>query len=132
MNPLADANANAENLVRKLMIAGLVGGAIVAGGHYYLTREPSSAELFEQANPGWTAVEADGRPVRVDDASGRGDVMLRGDDLGPYRIRRVDCDEVRKVFPTGSRCPTCCSATAPVSTTPSARAGSSTCRRRCR
>ena len=50
MNPLADANAFAENLVRKLVIAGLVGGAIVAGGHCYLTLEPSSAELFEQAN----------------------------------------------------------------------------------
>ena len=31
---------------------------------------------------------ADGRPVRVDDASGRGDLMLRSDDLGPYRIQR--------------------------------------------
>ena len=37
--------------MRKLVIAGLVGGAIVAGGRYHLTREPSSAELFEQANP---------------------------------------------------------------------------------
>ena len=100
MNPLADAPAFAENLVRKLVIAGLVGGGVVAGGHHYLTREPSSAELFAQANPEWTVSAADGRPVHVDDASGRGDVMLRADDLGPYRIRRVDCDEVRQVYPT--------------------------------
>ena len=56
--------------MRKLVIAGLVIGAIVAGG-LHLTREPSSVELLEQANPGWTVAAASGKPVRVDDASGR-------------------------------------------------------------
>ena len=70
MKPLDAATAFAERLVRKLVIAGLVIGAIVAGG-FYLTREPSSVELLEQANPGWTVAAASGKPVRVDDASSR-------------------------------------------------------------
>ena len=41
----------AENGVRKLVIAGLVVGAIVAGG-LWLTREPSAVDLLAQANPG--------------------------------------------------------------------------------
>jgi hypothetical protein len=87
-----------ESLVRKLPIVALVAGAIVAGW-LYVDREPSAVELLQQVNPGWTVVAADGRPVRVDDASGRGDVMISGDDLGPSRIRRVDCDEVKKLYP---------------------------------
>ena len=98
MNPLAAAHAFAETLVRKLVIAGLVVGAIVAG-ELWLTREPSAVELLLQANPGWTVVAASGMPVRVDDGSGRGEVMLNADDLGPALIRRVDCEEVRKVYP---------------------------------
>jgi len=98
MNPLDAASAFAERLVRRLVIAGLAVGAVVAG-YLYLTREPSGAQLLERANPGWTVAAADGLPVRADDASGRGDVMLNADDIGPYRLGRVDCDEVRKVFP---------------------------------
>jgi hypothetical protein len=85
-------------MVRKLVIAGLVVGAAVAGW-LWLEREPEPAELFQRANPGWTIATADGRPARVDDASGKGALMLSHDDLGPARIRRVDCEEVRKVWP---------------------------------
>lgn len=99
MNPFDTASHLIDDLVRKLVVAGLVVGALVAGW-MVLTREPTSSEMFEAANPGWTVVARSGRPVRVDDASGRGDVMLRSDDLGPARIRRVDCDEVRKVYPS--------------------------------
>ncbi|MEO5883333.1 MAG: hypothetical protein ABIQ06_13025 [Caldimonas sp.] len=99
MNPFADAHAFVENLVRKLAVAGLVVGLVV-GGWLYLSRDPGGAELLERANPGWTVVAVDGLPVRVDDASGRGDVMISADDLGPSRIQRVDCDEVRKVYPS--------------------------------
>jgi hypothetical protein len=99
MNPLDAAFAFAEKAVRKLVIVALVVGAIVAGV-LWLTREPSAVELLEQANPGWTVEAESGMPVRVDDASGRGEVMLGTDDLGSYRIRRVDCEEVRKVYPS--------------------------------
>jgi hypothetical protein len=69
------------------------------GGYLYLTRDPSPAERLQRANPGWTVVAVDGRPVHADDASGRGNVMLHPDDVGPYRMERVDCEAVRKVFP---------------------------------
>ena len=98
MNPLHVASAFVESLLRRLVIAALVVAAGV-GTYLYLTREPSGAELLEKANPGWTVAAADGLPVHVDDGSGRGVVMLGADDVGPYRIVRVDCDEVRKLFP---------------------------------
>ena len=98
MDRIAAAFDFFERLVRKLVIAGLFVGAMVAGW-LYLDREPSAVELLGQANPGWTVVAADGRPVRVDDASGRGAVLVSGDDLGPSRLRRVDCAEVQKVYP---------------------------------
>jgi hypothetical protein len=94
MKPLDAADA----FVRKLPFVALVVGPIIAG-LFWLTREPSGAELLEQANPGWTVVAESAMPVRVDDASGRGEVLLSTDHLGPYRIRRVDCEEVRKVYP---------------------------------
>ena len=99
MNPLGRASASIDRLVRKLTIAGLVAAAAVAGW-FWLNPEPTSSELFAAANPGWTVVSKSSRPVRVDDASGRGEVMLRNDDLGPARLRRVDCDEVRKAWPS--------------------------------
>jgi len=99
MNRLAAANAFLENLVRKLAIVAIGIGAIVAGV-LWLTREPNGVALLEQANPGWTVVAESALPVRVDDASGGGEVMLSTDHLGPYRIRRVDCEEVRKVYPS--------------------------------
>jgi hypothetical protein len=99
MNPLADASHFIDHLVRKLVIAGLVVGAAVAGW-LHLNREPTGSELFAAANPGWTVVARSGRPVLADDASGRGDVMLGSDDLGAVRIRRVDCDEVKKAYPS--------------------------------
>ena len=99
MKPLDTASHVVDDLVRKLVAAGLVVGAGFAAWSWW-AREPTGGELFEAANPGWTVVEKKGRPVLVDDASGRGDVMLRSDDLGPARIRRVDCDEVRKVYPS--------------------------------
>ena len=97
-DPLARASAFIDRLARRLAIAALAIGALV-GGWFYLVREPDAAELFEKANPGWTVVTAGGRPARADDASGRGELMLSGDDLGPSRIRRVDCDEVKKAWP---------------------------------
>ena len=98
MDPLATVNAFFDRSVRKLVLLGLVAGALV-GGWLWLEREPDAAALFEKANPGWTIATADGRPARVDDASGRGDVMLSGDDVGPARIRRIDCEELRTVRP---------------------------------
>ena len=99
MNPLAHASHFIDRLVRKLVIAGLVVGAAVAGW-LHLNQEPTGSELFAEANPGWTVVARSGHPVRVDDASGRGDVLMRSDDLGAVRIRRVDCDEVKKAYPS--------------------------------
>ena len=99
MNPLADASHFIDRLVRKLVIAGLVVGAAFAGW-LHLSQEPTGSELFAEANPGWTVLARSGYPVRVDDASGRGDVLLSSDDLGAVRIRRVDCDEVKKAYPS--------------------------------
>lgn len=98
MDPFASASAFFDRLVRKLVIAGLVAAAAV-GGWMFLTREPTSAEEMQRANPGWTVVTRDGHPVRADDASGQGEMMFGHDDVGPYRIVRVDCEEVRKVWP---------------------------------
>ena len=53
MNPLADASQFVDRLVRKLVMAGLVAGAAVAGW-LRLDREPTGSELFAAANPGWT------------------------------------------------------------------------------
>ena len=99
MSPLDAASHLLDDLVRKLVVAGLVAGAAVAGW-LYLNQEPTSSERFTEANPGWSVVAKSGWPVRVDDASGSGEVMLRSDDLGPARLRRVDCEEVRKAWPS--------------------------------
>ena len=99
MDPLAHASHFVDGLVRKLVIAALLVAAAVAGW-LHLHREPTGTEQFAAANPGWTVTSASFQPVRADDASGRGEVMLRSDDLGPVRIRRVDCDEVRAAWPS--------------------------------
>ena len=98
MDPFASAGAFVDRLVRMLVIAGLVVAA-AAFGWRWLDREPDAAALFERANPGWTITTADGRPARVDDASGKGELMLSHDELGPARLQRVDCDEVKKAYP---------------------------------
>ena len=98
MDPFASAGAFVDRLVRKLVIVGLVVAA-AAFGWLWLDREPGAAALFERANPGWTITTADGRPARVDDASGKGELMLSHDELGPARLQRVDCDEVKKAYP---------------------------------
>jgi hypothetical protein len=98
MDLLAHASHFVDSLVRKLVIAALLAAAAVAGW-LHLQREPTGTEQFATANPGWTVTSASSQPVRADDASGRGEVMLRSDDLGPVRIRRVDCEEVRAAWP---------------------------------
>ena len=99
MDPIARVSACLDRLARNVVVVGLLVAAAV-GGWMYLMREPSGAELLQQANPGWTVVDKNRNPVRADDASGRGEVMLSRDDLfGAARLRRVECDEVRKVWP---------------------------------
>lgn len=98
MDPFARLSAFLDRLAQKVVIAALVVAALV-GAWMYLTREPTAAEELQRVNPGWTVVDADGHPVSADDASGGGGVMLGRDDVGPYRLVRVDCEEVRKVWP---------------------------------
>lgn len=98
MDPFAAVSAFADNLARRFVAFALLVAAIV-GGYLYLTRDPGPVERLQRTNPGWTVATADGLPVRVDDASGRGEVLLSHDDLGPYRMERVDCDAVKKLFP---------------------------------
>lgn len=99
MDPFARLGAFLDNLARKVVILGLAVAAVV-GAWMYLLRDPSPAERLQQSSPGWTVVAKDGYPVRADDASGRGEVMLSPDDLfGAKRLGRVDCAEVRKVWP---------------------------------
>jgi len=98
MNPFELVHDFVENLVRNVVIVGLIVAAIV-GAYLHLTRAPGGAEQMQKANPGWTVTAMDGAPVIADDASGRGEVMLHPDDLGPHRIERVDCAEVRAAFP---------------------------------
>jgi hypothetical protein len=98
MDPLARTSAFIDRLVRKAVIFCLVVAAVVGGG-MYLARDPSGAELLQQANPGWTVVAKNGRPTRLDDGSGKGELMLGTDDVWSYRVTRVDCDEVKKAWP---------------------------------
>ncbi len=98
MNPFDAVQQFFDHLARNLVILGLLVAAVVAA-YLHLAREPNGAERLQKANPGWTVKAVDGRPVRVDDGSGRGEVMLSADDIGPYRIERVDCAEVRPAFP---------------------------------
>ena len=89
--------ASASDFLPILLIAAAMVGAAVAISIYSKRLKGGAAEL-QQANPGWVVKSPDYSPVFADDGTPAGEVRLRGDDVGPYRIERVDCAEVRAIF----------------------------------
>ena len=67
-------------------------------GLYMMRLQGGSLEL-QQANPGWKVQSRNFGPLRIDDDSPAGEVFINSEDTGSYRIARVDCAEVRNVFP---------------------------------
>ena len=82
-----------------LVIAGVVGVVV------YANRPDPEVDGFLDANPGWTLETPRHSPVRLDDASGRGEVLIVPDDVGPHRVERVDCAELRAAFPSWFQLP---------------------------
>ena len=82
-----------------LVIAGVVGVVV------YANRPDPGVEGFLKANPGWTLDTPRYSPVRLDDASGRGEVLIVPDDVGPHRVERIDCADVRPAFPSWFQLP---------------------------
>ena len=95
---------SASDFLPILLIAAAMVGAAVAIGIYSKRLKGGAAEL-QQANPGWVVKSPDYSPVFADDGTPAGEVRLRGDDVGPYRIERVDCAEVRAAFPAWFKLP---------------------------
>ncbi|MEO8526457.1 MAG: hypothetical protein ABI460_17155 [Caldimonas sp.] len=76
----------------------------LAIGAYMMRLQGGAAEL-QEANPGWK-VSGDGySPIHLDDATPAGEVLIGGDDAGPFLVERIECDEVRKVFPAWFQLP---------------------------
>lgn len=94
-----DLNRIVRLVMTLLAIAGGVGFIV------YANRPDVGVEGFLKSNPGWTVDSPGNSPVRLDDASGRGDVLIAPDDVGPHRVERVDCAEVRAAFPSWFQLP---------------------------
>ena len=85
-----------------LKLAAIV--AIVVGVVVYMTRPEWGVAELRKANPGWK-VSGGYSPIHLDDGTAVGEVLVGGDDAGPVRVERIDCEEVRKVFPTWFQLP---------------------------
>lgn len=92
-----------DRMVRVAMVLLLIAAAI--GAVVYANRPDPGVEGFRKVNPGWTLQTPANSAVRLDDTSGRGEVLIVPDDVGPHRVERVDCAEVRAAFPSWFQLP---------------------------
>ncbi len=72
-----------------------------AGGaaFVYMSRPLDGVVEMQKANPGWKVRGEGYSPIHLDDGTPAGVVLIGGDDVGPYRVERIDCAEVKKAFP---------------------------------
>lgn len=78
------------------VVGGFIAIALAIG--FYMARLQDAPLELQQANPGWK-VQGRYGTLRLDDATPAGEVYVSSDDAEPYRIERVDCAEVKQVFP---------------------------------
>ncbi|MEP7302632.1 MAG: hypothetical protein ABI699_14025 [Caldimonas sp.] len=91
-------DVSVDRAVRIVMTLLVIGGIVAVVIH--ANRPAPGVEAFLAANPGWTLDHPENSPVRLNDASGRGEVLIAPDDIGPHRAERVDCAEVQAAFPS--------------------------------
>lgn len=91
-------------MIRSLSLVGLIGAALV-GFVMYQTRPQGAFAELQKANPTWKVSGDRYSPIHLDDTTPAGEVLIGGDDAGPYRVERIDCAEVRKVFPAWFQLP---------------------------
>jgi hypothetical protein len=82
-----------------LLSAGAV-VAVFAGFVAYMTRLQGGAAELQEANPTWKVTSRGYTPIGLDDGSAAGELLIGGDDSGPFHVERIGCDEVRRVFPS--------------------------------
>ena len=83
-----------------------VGFATACGVAFlYMSRPLGSVVELQQANPGWKVRGEGYSPIHFDDGSPAGEILIGGDDAGPYRLERIDCADVKKAFPAWFQLP---------------------------
>ena len=91
-------------MIRPALLAGALAAAVI-GFVFYMERPQGAIAELQKANPTWKVSGERYSTIQLDDATPAGEVLIGGDDAGPYRVERIDCAEVRKVFPAWFQLP---------------------------